>query len=151
MAPVKDPPLQRCRAGVPAPCLHRAGTQVWPGSGFPTMTARPSGAGTLGGAGSHQASQLGGPGLVQPSGGEGGNQGGMLGPECNTRVVETRRSPWKLRLPQPHPASGKGPARAHVLSPACVCACTAPRACPRTRVQTQWLKGQAARQPTLYC
>lgn len=39
MALVKDPPLQRGRAGVPAPCLHRAGTRVWPGSGFPTMTA----------------------------------------------------------------------------------------------------------------
>lgn len=51
----------------------------------------------------------------------------------------------------PYQVRGKGPSQAHGLSHACVCVCTAPSTHPCTRVQIQWLKGQAARQPTLYC
>lgn len=155
MAQVKDPPQQACRAGAPAPCLQLAGTPVCPGSGFRAVTALGctllSGHQLWAGQGvtgllSREELVLSGP-LV----GRAGIKEARDVPNVTTRVVVTRRSPWKLLLPRPHQASGKGPARAHGLSPACVRACTAPHARPRTRVQTQWLKGQGAGQPTLYC
>lgn len=56
----------------------------------------------------------------------GGNQGGRQVPHITTQSVETRRSPPKLRLPQSHQVSGKGPFQATGVSHACACACTAP-------------------------
>lgn len=61
----------------------------------------------------------------------------MLGPKCNTRVVEARR-------PRRHRASGKGPAGAHGLAPACVRACMAPAP---ARVHVFRHNGSKAMQP----
>lgn len=147
------PAKHRCRAWAPVPHFHPAGAPVQLGSGLWTMT----GLGCLPLSWHELWEGQGGGGLVQPSGGRGVGRGpgGTVGPRCDNRVVEARRSAEV----SPAPAwSGGGEREGPCPTPAsplpvcaCACTCAAPCACPRTRVQTQWLRGQAAGQPTLYC